>query len=279
MSVELRVGQAFPAHRVRAFNAAVHSDNKIHDDDVAKLYGFKGGLVPGVAVHAYMASAVANVLGRGWVERGAISTRFAKPFYEGEEAFVSVVVRRADGESVEVEVTARNAEGVECGIGTASLPGTPPEPPPIREFSEAPAPSDRPMASESVLSGIDILGSLSQQWEAGDANEVFLAEIQDDNPIFRGPDALSHPGYLIRNANTILVANVMLGPWIHVSSEAVHFGAASDGDVITTRGRVLETFERRGHKFVVLDVLMVANGVRPLVRVRHTAIYEVRRVA
>ena len=39
--------------------------------------------------------------------------------------------------------------------------------------------------------------------------------------------------------------------------------------------RVAERFERGGHRFVVLDVLLLA-GARPAMRVRHTAIYELR---
>ncbi len=34
-------------HVLTAFNTATASTNKIHDDDVAQQYGFRGGLVPG----------------------------------------------------------------------------------------------------------------------------------------------------------------------------------------------------------------------------------------
>ena len=37
-------------YRVRARNAATNSEDKIHPDDVARRYGFEGGLVPGVTV-------------------------------------------------------------------------------------------------------------------------------------------------------------------------------------------------------------------------------------
>ena len=43
-------------YRVSAFNTAHDSENKIHDDDVARRFGFQGGLVPGVEVYAYMPS-------------------------------------------------------------------------------------------------------------------------------------------------------------------------------------------------------------------------------
>ena len=40
-------------YRVEAYNTAKQSENKIHDDAVARQYGFSGGLVPGVEVLAY----------------------------------------------------------------------------------------------------------------------------------------------------------------------------------------------------------------------------------
>ena len=45
---------ALATHTVLAHNWATESENKIHDDAVASRYGFRGGLVPGVAVWAYM---------------------------------------------------------------------------------------------------------------------------------------------------------------------------------------------------------------------------------
>jgi hypothetical protein len=41
-------------YRVSAYNTAKQSENKMHDDTVAKRFGFSGGLVPGVDVMAYM---------------------------------------------------------------------------------------------------------------------------------------------------------------------------------------------------------------------------------
>ena len=47
-------GIALAPYRVEAYNTAHFSENKIHDDEVARRYGFSGGLVPGVDVMAYM---------------------------------------------------------------------------------------------------------------------------------------------------------------------------------------------------------------------------------
>ncbi len=38
----------------RALNTAPDSENQIHGDDMAREFGFRGGLVPGVTVSAYL---------------------------------------------------------------------------------------------------------------------------------------------------------------------------------------------------------------------------------
>ena len=39
---------ALQTYRVSAYNTARQSENKMHDDTVARRFGFSGGLVPGV---------------------------------------------------------------------------------------------------------------------------------------------------------------------------------------------------------------------------------------
>ena len=62
-------------YRVNAKNTSLLSDNKIHDDAVAKTYGFRGGLVPGVDVFAYLTHPPAERWGRAWLEHGTIPHR------------------------------------------------------------------------------------------------------------------------------------------------------------------------------------------------------------
>ncbi len=73
-------------YRVQAYNTAKQSENKMHDDTVAKRFGFSGGLVPGVDVMAYMMHQPVAKWGRAFLERGLIDARFVKPVYDGEMA-------------------------------------------------------------------------------------------------------------------------------------------------------------------------------------------------
>jgi len=107
-------------YRVQAYNTAKLSENKMHDDTVAKRFGFSGALVPGVDVMAYMMYLPVAKWGRAFLERGLIEARFVKPVYDGETA--DVAGEESNGVlSIQVE-----SRGQTCAIGSASLPATAP---------------------------------------------------------------------------------------------------------------------------------------------------------
>ena len=80
---------ALSTYRVEAFNTAKASENKIHDDAVARRFGFGGGLVPGVYVYGYVVHMPVARWGRAWLERGVVECRFQKPVYDGDIATVT----------------------------------------------------------------------------------------------------------------------------------------------------------------------------------------------
>src|SRR6201996_4586281 len=89
-------------YRVEAYNTAKLSENKMHDDTVARRFGFSGGLVPGVDVMAYMMHLPIAKWGRDFLEHGLIEARFVKPVYDGE--ITDIRGSEADGQmSIEVE--------------------------------------------------------------------------------------------------------------------------------------------------------------------------------
>src|SRR5256714_12496097 len=101
-------------YRVQAYNTAKLSENKMHDDTVAKRFGFSGGLVPGVDVMAYMMHLPVAKWGRAFLERGLIEARFVKPLYDGEIADVS-------GEENNGALSIRgDSRGQLCATGSAS---------------------------------------------------------------------------------------------------------------------------------------------------------------
>ncbi|MBV9666174.1 MAG: hypothetical protein JOZ37_19585 [Actinobacteria bacterium] len=259
-------------YRVVARNHHTESANRIHSDDVAQQYGFRGGLVPGVTVFAYMTHPVAERWGQAWLEGGAMSARFALPVYDGHE----IVVEATEVGDGQLELAVRSDDGTVAATGTATRAVASSFD--VADYPTAPLPprDQRPPASFEALPSGATLGSLPPAGFHGELADVFLALIGEDLPVYKA-GAVAHPGTLLQCANEILSSNVLLGPWIHVSSQVTFASAASDGDVLTTRGRVVDTFERKGHKFVDLDVLVVANDTRPVMHARHQAIFEPRK--
>jgi acyl dehydratase len=258
------------SYRVRAHNAATAFENKIHHDDIARRYGFAGGLVPGVTVYAYMTHPVVAAFDRPWLERGTMSARFVRPCYDGDDVTIDTGTPHRDGV---LELSARRNGDEVIATGTASLPAQPPGPPPLDAYPTTPLPDEPPPATHDVIAALGDLGSWEATFRAKHA-PAFLDEIGEDLAVYRD-DGVAHPGYLLLSANSILVANVRLGPWMHVGSEVTNFGVVADGDYVSTRGRVTDLFERKGHQFAELDLLLVAKDGRPVQHVRHTLIYEI----
>src|ERR1700737_4388791 len=213
------------AYRVQAYNTAKLSENKMHDDTVARRFGFSGGLVPGVDVMAYMMHLPVAKWGRAFLERGLIEVRFVKPVYDGETAAVT-------------ERRPVNATSYELGKW---------------------------------------LGTVPRAW-AGEAAQEYLTDVRERDPIY-AREGLGHPGLLQRVMNRVLVDNAILGPWIHVGSRMQLLNPARSGDELTARAKVTGNYEKKGHRFVELDALVVANGRTPLAHCQHIAIYQPREQA
>ena len=257
-------------YRVLAYNTAKQSENKMHDDTVARRFGFSGGLVPGVDVMAYMMHLPVAKWGRAFLDRGLIEARFVKPVYDGEIA--DVTGQERDG-ALAIAVESR---GQLCATGSASLPASAPSLS-LKDFSEAaPAAERRPVDAMAYQPG-KWLGSMPRAW-GGDTASEYLADVRETDATFT-KEGFLHPGLFQRVMNKVLVDNAILGPWIHVGSTMQLLAAGRSGDELVGRAKVTGNYEKKGHRFVELDALVVANGRTPLAHCRHIAIYQPREQA
>ncbi|HZU71380.1 MAG TPA: hypothetical protein VE990_01290 [Acidimicrobiales bacterium] len=259
-------------HRVVARNAATQSENRIHDDEIARRHGFSGGLVPGVTLYAYITQPVVARFGRPWLENGTIAVRFVRPVYEGDE--VLVTASPSGDRSLDLALT--DSAGTTCVTGSALLPAAPASPPDPSgyEVVALPKPAERPPADQASLAPGTALGTLHSPTgaERSRHSAAYTALFDGDLALY-DQDGLVHPGELILAANAVLAGSVAMGPWIHVGSEVTNFAAVPVGAVTETRAKVLDRFERGERRFVVLDVIWLVDG-RPTTRARHTAIYQ-----
>ena len=255
---------------VSAYNTAKESENKIHDDTVAQLFGFRGGLVPGVDVYAYMTHLPVEAWGRAWLERGSADCRFLKPVYEGATAAVTADAAPA---AMTLELT---VDGELCATGSAALSDAPATAPNPARFVETAPPETRPPADETSLAADTSLAIrpllVTEEFAAN-----YLRNVRETDPLY-ARERLVHPGLILRTGNWLLTHNVMLGPWIHVGSTINNFATARVGQTLTARARVVANYEKKGHSFVDLDALVLADGA-PVARFAHTAIYRPRQVS
>jgi acyl dehydratase len=259
-------------YRVSAYNTAKASENKIHDDATARRFGFRGGLVGGVHVYAYMTHLPVEYWGRAWLERGAGACRFAKPIYEGDIAEVTA------GETttgLELQVFSRDEL---CASGSAALPAAAAVPP-IADFQSAapPAQDARPVADEQSLA-VGRWLAMNPLVVTAEYHTRDLADIRETNPLYIA-DGIVHPGTILRCCNWVLSHNVLLPAWMHVGSEVQNCGVAHVGDTLSARARVTQNYVRKGHKFVEIDALILANERALIARVIHIAIYLPRQLA
>jgi acyl dehydratase len=66
---------------------------------------------------------------------------------------------------------------------------------------------------------------------------------------------------------------------MHVGSTVQHFAATHIGDELSARAVVTANYDRKGHRFVELDVMVYAGQTVPVARLGHIAIYRPRQLA
>ncbi|WP_417513923.1 hypothetical protein [Minwuia sp.] len=258
-------------YEIEAFNTATESENRIHDDGIAKRFGFQGGLVPGVDVYAYMTRAAVLVFGESFLRSGIMDCRFGQPVYDGETIAVTGQLDH-DG-LLKIELTGRNAT-----LATATArPGAGDPVPGISRYptTEMPGPDDRPPAGPDSLKDGQALGTLREATDA-DSQRSYRRDVRETLELYEA-QGIVHPGYLLRRANSALKDNVLLGPWIHVGSTVTHFSVLRAGEPLETRSRVDRLYDHKGHGFVDLNVALF-SGDRAIARIAHVAIYEPRQV-
>jgi len=259
-------------YRVRTHNASEQSENRMHSDEVARQFGFKAALVPGVTVFAHMTRPLVAHYGEAWLGRSASDVSFAKPAYEGD--LLSIQCRR-DASGAGDELVCTNEEGVELARMTSHVPASRPAIDPRSDIAPAPPLDERPVVSWDLM-GIGMpFPVLPWQPRATD-NAQWCEDVRDDLPLYRGEAAPLHPGFVLRQANFVLRRRFTLPAWIHTGSRIVFHDVLRVGPAYEVRAIPEEKWERKGHQFVRLYVAIRA-GTQTMAEVLHTAIFNPRR--
>jgi hypothetical protein len=251
------------SYSVRARNLAPDSDNKIHDDTVARRFGFTGALVPGVEVFAYATQPFAAAWGEEFLTRGVIDMQFRKPVYDGDVVTVDATPD-ADGYAVALS----GPDGEPRARGHAALTEGPHDVERER-YVDTPRADTPPHADATSLAVGRHFGTIREPVTA-EGHADYLRGIGETLPLY---DKFVHPGALLRLVNAVLYRNVSMGPWIHTASSCRFIAPAPLPCELVGFGTVTDRYERNGRSWVRFDALVLA-GERPVVEVDHLAIYD-----
>ncbi len=275
MNPALVNSMALPVYTVRTHNASASSENRMHSDDVALAYGFKGALVPGVAVFSHMTQPLVAKHGADWLARGSAEIEFAKPAYEGE--LLSVRTAYA-GNADSYALTCVNEQGVELARMSAQLRDSPPAVDARASREPAAATGERPLVTWELMEVGKPFPSL--EWKPTRAENLeWCADVRDELTIYReGVAPVLHPGFVLRQANLVLRNRFTLPAWIHTGSRIAFYAAAHAGEAFEVRAIPEEKWLRKGHEFVRLYVCILRDA-RVVAEILHTAIFRPRKAA
>ena len=256
--------------------------NPIHAADGASGAGYAGALVAGVRTYGWVAEAVVEALGLGWLDDGWADVTLRRPLYAGEVVTITVGPRAtttgydaADTRTISAVVGDRVVLDGTVGLGPASWAGDieAPEPSP-----GADPPSLRPTYTIDTAPVGQPLRPLGVYVSARAGRHLALDELgQTSSQV--PPDRL-HPSFLAARIAPLTRHNFTYGPTIHVRTQIQHRGLARVDQEVVVGARIVEVYERKDHWYQVLDGLVVGAGAGPgcpeLARIRHHTIFRPR---
>lgn len=254
------------SYEVTARNYSEASENKVHSNETARRLGFKGALVPGVAVYGHLTHPLVEAYGESWLARSLNNVRLLKPAYDGDRLTVTMTEQHGVH-----NVTCCNSSGELLAVLNSSQP------------SELPAPeeldvlADKTKADERVEISWDTVvpGQLLPPWEltlTAEENAQFVSEAADDLGIYKR--GFVHPHWSLSLANSVLVRQYIMPAWMHVGSEIRHRASLHTGDNITIRCATLDKWEKKGHQFIRVYVAYW-RGETLTTDILHTAIFSI----
>ena len=259
-----------------AFNQATESTNQIHSDEMAKAYGFKGGLVPGVTISSYLMHPAVEAWGMDWLTRGFAQVVVNKPLYDGYQ--FDVQVSEATDRSYQALLV--DQEGTRCATGTMRLTDDLPEPPVLRGDPMLQKGADIPVVSREVLQNMQTQGmcAMPARWSAEHNMATYLEDVGSMPEIHRfDGQGLANGAFMLGLTNWVLAGNTYMNPWVHVQTDSQFFAVVEDRSELIVECAVADLFERKGHEFVDANVDVYLRDTKTAVMsARLRAIYKLR---
>ncbi len=257
-----------------ALNQAEDSANEIHSDRVARQFGFRGGLVPGVTISAYLIQPAVSAWGLDFLQRGAAHVRVAAPLYDGEPFEVRIL--EEDQTSYRAEILQGTAPSAVADVSLPEIAETAParRADPLGDKDFRP-----PAATPTTMQRLQAQGCLAfrYMWRKKN-NEPYVSDLTAIPELLR-PDqgGYANMNFLLGCSNWVLAANAHMNPWMHLETRSQNYRAVAADTPLIAELAILDLFSKKGHEFVDAQINLFDEADDACVCAIHLrAIYKVR---
>ncbi len=253
--------------------------NVIHSTDAAREYGYQEALVGGVTVYGWTVATIREALGDGWLEDGWAEINFRRPVYPEDRLTIQVdqSVNGSHKLTVWKSANERVITGA-VGLGRAGWSALLCRP---QDIEARLCPNVLPRLTPKVAPVGRELRPMAVPLSAEEATRYAVEQEADGDPLWFGPNPRIHPAWLAARCTPFIHHSYEYGPSIHARSQIQHLASAHTGpdagQTIVVGGTFLETFERKGHHYGIVDCLIRSQDGVDLAHIRHTTIYQVAK--
>lgn len=259
-----------------AFNQAPDSANEIHGDRVAKQYGFRGGLVPGVTISAYLLHPAVEAWGLDFLNQGAAHVRVGSPLYDEEPFEVRITGQSETAYQAEI----CQPDGTVSASADVLLPELAASAPERRGDPLADRHYEPPQSSPEVFEELRHNGcrAFRYRW-TGEHNMRTYVRDAGQMPALYGMDGpgYANMGFLLGCSNWVLAGNARMNPWVHLETRSQNYRAVPPDTAVIAEMDIRDFYEKKGHKFVDVAVnLFDEQDDACLTTIELRAIYRLR---
>ena len=258
-----------------ALNTAPDSENRIHSDELAKEYGFEGGLVPGVTISAYLVHPLVELWGKNWLDKGYANCRIISPLYD-EELFE---VKTNIIDSSRANTTLVRENGVVSANAEVALIEDLPPAPLLRKDKITDLDYKAPQASRMIWERLKSEGCRSFNYSWSEDNPLIYLTNEDHLPKLLQPKrgGYSNLSFLLGCSNWILAGNAFMNPWVHLQTISQNYRAVRLNSSLIAQMEINKIYEKKGHEFVDVFVnLFDQEDEMCVMTINLTAIYKLR---
>jgi len=264
-----------------AYNPSTDSQNQIHSDEMAKAYGFKGGLVPGVTVSSYLLHPAVITWGQSWLESGHAKVVVHKPLYDGFQFEVKLDNVSKDAYSASLI----DEEGTFCASATVNLNSNFSAPPILLKHKILVKDQDVPAATREAMENLKHIGmhALPARWSQKTNMASYLKDKNAMPSIHNARQsggAFANASFMLGLTNWVLAGNAYMNPWIHLQTESQFYCVVEDNTDLIVECAIESLYNKKGHEFLDLNVnVFFKESSKCAMSAQLRAIYKLREIS